>query len=250
MLRTNASRQCGSTGRTRTTICGWGGRLGEKADACFVYLRVFSLAKRARAEFEQAVSLDPRNGEALTDLGEFYTSAPGVVGGGIDKAQALVPQLEKVDPARAHILLARIAESRKDYRDGRARIQAGGGDQRASCICMDDAGQLLSQARTLGRDGSRGRKRIQGGAARSASGSGAVQRRIGADARSKRNLALAAKMLEEYLANYPKTEEGAGIRGATRGWRASRRSWATRTARGRRRRQRCSLRTTTNRRWG
>ncbi len=51
-----------------------------------------NLAKRARSEFEQAVNLDPHDGEALTDLGEFYSSAPGVVGGGNDKAQALVPR--------------------------------------------------------------------------------------------------------------------------------------------------------------
>jgi predicted Zn-dependent protease len=35
-------------------------------------------------------------------------------------------------------------------------------------------------------------------------------------ARSKRNLALAAKMLEEYLGNYPRTEEGPAFEAYTR----------------------------------
>jgi tetratricopeptide (TPR) repeat protein len=66
-------------------------------------------------EFEAAARLDPRNAEALSDLGEFYKEAPGVVGGGMDKAEGVAAQLDKLDPARAHQLRARIAEARKDY---------------------------------------------------------------------------------------------------------------------------------------
>ena len=64
----------------------WLGRvLGERADSAS-FVTAYNLAKRARAEFEQAVRLNPRNAEALADLGEFYNSAPGVVGGGTTKA--------------------------------------------------------------------------------------------------------------------------------------------------------------------
>jgi tetratricopeptide (TPR) repeat protein len=75
----------------------------------------YNLAKRARAEFEQAVQLNPRNAEALADLGEFYNSAPGVVGGGTAKAQGVAAQLDKVDVARAHELRAAIAQENHDY---------------------------------------------------------------------------------------------------------------------------------------
>lgn len=87
--------------------------LGEKADKAS-FVSAFSLAKRARAEFEEAARLDPRNAPALSDLGDFYRQAPGVVGGGIDKAQQIVVQLDKLDPARAHLLRAQIAEQQKD----------------------------------------------------------------------------------------------------------------------------------------
>jgi tetratricopeptide (TPR) repeat protein len=69
--------------------------LGEKADSSS-FVSAFNLAKRARAEFEQAASLDPHDAEALSDLGEFYSSAPSVVGGGNDKAQGLVAQLHRL----------------------------------------------------------------------------------------------------------------------------------------------------------
>ncbi len=93
----------------------WLGRaLGEKANKAS-FLSAFSLGKRVRKEFEEAVRLSPRNAEALADLGEFYHSAPGVVGGGADKAEGVAAQLDKADPVRAHELRGRMAEDRKDY---------------------------------------------------------------------------------------------------------------------------------------
>jgi tetratricopeptide (TPR) repeat protein len=93
----------------------WLGRaLGERADKAS-FVTAYNLAKRARAEFEQATQLNPRNAEALADLGEFYNSAPGVVGGGTAKAENVAAELDRVDPARAHELRAFIAEDRKDY---------------------------------------------------------------------------------------------------------------------------------------
>jgi Tfp pilus assembly protein PilF len=92
----------------------WLGRVvGEKADSSS-FMSAFSLAKRTRAEFEEAVRLNAANAPALADLGEFYYEAPGVVGGGADKADRLALQLDRVDLERAHELRGRIAESRKD----------------------------------------------------------------------------------------------------------------------------------------
>jgi len=101
----------------------WYGRtLGEVADRAN-FLSAYSLAKRARAEFEQAVELNPRNAEALADLGEFYSEAPGVVGGGADKAKGVAVRLEDVDPPRAHELRAAIAREDKDFKTAEREFQ-------------------------------------------------------------------------------------------------------------------------------
>ena len=93
----------------------WLGRtLGERASRAS-FMNAYSLAKRVRAEFEEAVRLNPRNVDALEDLGQFYQEAPGVIGGGADKAEAVAVQLEKLDMAKAHELRARIAGGHKDY---------------------------------------------------------------------------------------------------------------------------------------
>ena len=92
----------------------WFGRtLGEVADRA-TFISAYGLAKHARSEFEQAVQLNPRDAEALADLGEFYSSAPGVVGGGSEKAEGVAAQLDHVDPARAHELRGAIARENKD----------------------------------------------------------------------------------------------------------------------------------------
>jgi hypothetical protein len=193
----------------------WLGRaLGEKADNSS-FMTAFSLAKRARAEFEEAVNLDPRNGEAMSDLGEFYASAPGVVGGGNDKAQALVPRLEKVDPARAHVLLARIAESRKDYATAERELkQAVATSEHPAIAWMTLAGfyrkrEQWDQMETAVESGYRAAQHDRGAGLALYNGASVL-------IRGKRNLALAAKMLEEYLADYPKTEEGPAFEAHTR----------------------------------
>ncbi len=92
----------------------WLGRIyGEKADASSFFTAA-GLAKKVRTEFERAVQLSPDSAEARTDLAEFYLEAPGIVGGGKDKAAAQAQTLAAIDPAKAHWVSGRIAEKKKD----------------------------------------------------------------------------------------------------------------------------------------
>jgi len=92
----------------------WLGRAyGEKADAAG-FLSAAGLAKKSRAELEKAIGLDPFSVEAHTDLAEFYLEAPGIVGGGKDKAKAQADSLLKLSPVHAHWVLGRLAEKDKD----------------------------------------------------------------------------------------------------------------------------------------
>jgi tetratricopeptide (TPR) repeat protein len=106
----------------------WLGRIyGEKADSAN-FFSAASLAGKVHREFEKAVELDPNNVAARTDLAEFYLEAPGIVGGGRDKAEAQAHALASLDPAKSHWVLARIAEKEKDFamaeKEYRAAIEA------------------------------------------------------------------------------------------------------------------------------
>ncbi|HTW57568.1 MAG TPA: tetratricopeptide repeat protein [Terriglobales bacterium] len=92
----------------------WLGRIyGEKADRAG-FLSAAGLAKKVRVAFERAVELDPKSWEARTDLAEFYLEAPGIVGGGKDRAQREADALMLLNPARSHWVAARIEEKDKD----------------------------------------------------------------------------------------------------------------------------------------
>jgi tetratricopeptide (TPR) repeat protein len=86
---------------------------GEKADSAS-FLSAPGWAKKARVAWERAVQIDPSSVEARTDLAEFYFEAPGIVGGGKDKARAQADALMKLAPEKAHWVYARIAEKDKD----------------------------------------------------------------------------------------------------------------------------------------
>jgi tetratricopeptide (TPR) repeat protein len=72
------------------------------------------LAKKVRDEFEASFQLDPKSFHAASDLGEFYINAPGIAGGGSDKAQALIARLQPQSPAFAQRLRAMLEEKNKD----------------------------------------------------------------------------------------------------------------------------------------
>jgi tetratricopeptide (TPR) repeat protein len=77
-------------------------------------ISALSLAIKVRVAFERAVKLDPQNVQAMNDLGEYYVAAPSLIGGGLDKAQALAARMQPNFPSQAHRLLALIAEKQKD----------------------------------------------------------------------------------------------------------------------------------------
>ncbi len=92
----------------------WLGRVyGEKADRAN-FLAAAGLVGKVRGEFERAVQLNPKDVEARLDLAEFYLEAPGIVGGGDQKAREQARSIATVDSGREHWVYARIAEKKKD----------------------------------------------------------------------------------------------------------------------------------------
>jgi tetratricopeptide (TPR) repeat protein len=174
----------------------WLGRaLGRRAETSSP-LFAPRLAVKARQHFEAAVRLDPDNLEALDDLFEYHISAPGFLGGGIDKAEALAPRVAKLEAAEGHYSLYRLAEKRKklDLAEQELRL--------AVSAAPMQVGRLIDLARFLA---GQGRWAESEAAFESAN-------RIAPDnprllfgqaeiyIRSKRNLGSARQLLNQYLA--------------------------------------------------
>ncbi len=106
----------------------WLGRaLGMKASHAGPFTAL-GLARKVRTAFETAVQLDPKNAAAADDLSEFYINAPGIVGGGQDKATDLADRVQNQLPQVAHRIRAMLAEKNKDYGTAEREFKEAVGD--------------------------------------------------------------------------------------------------------------------------
>jgi tetratricopeptide (TPR) repeat protein len=102
----------------------WLGRIyGQKAEKVNPF-SAMGFAKKVRDQFEKAVQLDPNNMDARSDLAEFYVEAPGMVGGGKDKARAQADAIASKNPALAHWVRARLAEKDKNFAEAEIEYKA------------------------------------------------------------------------------------------------------------------------------
>lgn len=181
----------------------WLGRVyGEKADKSG-FLTAAGLAKKVKSEFELAVKLNPKNIDARTDLAEFYLEAPGVIGGGRDKAEAEAQSLAGIDPAKAHWVNARLAEKKKDFttaeNEYRAAIAASHSSANAwlnLAIFYRHAGRLNDMEAA-----------IQHAATAQMDSTGAVMDAAELLISSKRNVPESARLLRQYLSSHSTVEQ-------------------------------------------
>lgn len=174
----------------------WLGRsYGEKADSSN-FLTAAGLAKKVRTEFERAVQLSPDDVAARADLAQFYVEAPGIVGGGKDKAEAQAQALLKLDPGKAHWVKARLAEKAKDMALAEKEYRAAIDSSSNNAVAWLDLAMFYRRV---------GRLDDMESAIIHATSSQSDQSEVLVDAaqtliRAGRNLAAAIQMLEKYLA--------------------------------------------------
>jgi len=104
-------------------------------------------ASKARAYFEKAVGLDPENEEALSDLFDYYLQAPGFLGGGYDKAEAIAKRIAERNPAEGHFAQAELADRRKQFDTAEEHLR------HAIELAPRQVGRVLDLARYLARHG-------------------------------------------------------------------------------------------------
>jgi tetratricopeptide (TPR) repeat protein len=102
----------------------WLGREYGRKAADANPLTAAGLARKAKNEFERAVQLDPANVPARLDLAQYYTEAPAIMGGGLDKARDQAAQMLKYDPSKSHLVLARVAVKERQYGEAEAQFRA------------------------------------------------------------------------------------------------------------------------------
>jgi tetratricopeptide (TPR) repeat protein len=184
----------------------WLGRvLGQQASHAS-FISALGIAKHSLSEMQTAAKLNPQNGPALSDLGDYYAQAPGMAGGGTDKAQAIASQLDKVDSARAAQLRGDIAMEKKDYARAESEYR------QAAAVAKEPADYWTVLANFY-----RGRQRwsdmdtaIQNcvaAAARNKKSGVGLYDGAGVLISAKRNPSLAAQMLENYLSNSSLSEQ-------------------------------------------
>ncbi len=184
----------------------WLGRaLGQQASHAS-FLSAYGIAKHSLSAMQTAVKLNPENGPALSDLGDYYARAPGIAGGGTDKAQAIASELDKVDSARAQQLRGDIAMQAKDY------TTAENSYKEAVAVAQEPADywSVLANFYRSRQDWTDLDSAIQSciaAAAKDKNASYALYDGAGVLISAKRNPSLAAQMLENYLSSSSLNEQ-------------------------------------------
>ncbi len=168
------------------------GRRAENAG----FLTAPRYAVKCRKAFEAAVRRAPDNIEAINDLFSYYLDAPGFLGGGTDKAQALAERLRGLNLAEHHWALAELAAKKKEHAEAERRLRA------ALELEPRRIGRMLDLAKLLARQGKLAEsEELFDRASRIAPDQPKVLlARAGAYIRAGAKLDDARKLLEAYLA--------------------------------------------------
>lgn len=125
----------------------WLGRAYGRRAETEGWLVAPSRASKARQYFEAAVMLDPHNAEAMNDLFDYYLNAPGFLGGGVDKAEAIAKRIEHERPAEFHHEMSQLADHRKQYDEAVTHLR------QAIELAPEELGRVLDLARYLAKIG-------------------------------------------------------------------------------------------------
>ena len=101
-----------------------GNALGEEAQKANKFRQPF-LARRVKTEFEQAVRLDSTSLDARHGLIQFYSVAPGIMGGSMEKAREQAAAVGRLNALRGHVESAQLLEREKDIAGAEREYLAG-----------------------------------------------------------------------------------------------------------------------------
>jgi Flp pilus assembly protein TadD len=125
----------------------WLGRAyGRRAETASIFSAP-GLASKTRQMFEKAVQLDPNNQDALDDLFDYYLQAPGLLGGGIPKAEQVAKRIADLNEAQGQYVQAQLNEKRNEYQAAEEHLR------RAAELAPRQAGRIVDLAIYLAQHG-------------------------------------------------------------------------------------------------
>jgi tetratricopeptide (TPR) repeat protein len=181
----------------------WLGRAyGEKADHSAMF-SALGLARKTHREFEVAVELDEKNFSARQALIEFDCAAPGIVGGGEEKAKPEIEKLLALDASEGHYASGVCRKEKREFAaaDAEFKLALESQPKRADLIYdIGDYATRRSQAERLMEVADIGAR------AAPADPRGMFYRAVGLILKNEKPEA-AEKLLREYLQKAPKRAE-------------------------------------------
>ncbi|HEX7360902.1 MAG TPA: tetratricopeptide repeat protein [Bryobacteraceae bacterium] len=190
----------------------WLGRCYGKRAQTSNFLQAPLLASKARKAFERAVQLNPKNTYALSDLFDYYLNAPGILGGGYDKAASVAEKMSAIDPAEGYFEQAELSQKQEQFRLAENDLK------KSVALGPNQPGHLIALAKLLAKEGLTGESDATFQKAQKAAPNAPRIWFAYADTliQEKRNLKQAKALLEKYLngpitANDPPRQEALNL---------------------------------------
>jgi tetratricopeptide (TPR) repeat protein len=181
----------------------WLGRAYGRVAETSSFVSALGWARKTVRAFERAIELDPSNLEALSDVFEYYLQAPGIAGGGMEKADRIARQIGALNPAEGHWAQANLAEKRKDFTTAEREYRA------AADSAPKEVGRSLDLAAFLAAHGryAESDALFRTAEAEHPDSPKVLYARAASCVRSKRHLGEAAALLERYLGMQTTSED-------------------------------------------
>jgi Flp pilus assembly protein TadD len=119
------------------------------------FMQMAMMSGRLKKAFEKSLELDSNNVAGLIGLSRFYTNAPEVAGGSLEKAKELAVRVQKLLPLQGEIELGHIAAKGEDYAEALKHYEA------AIAIKSDNAGLHNAAGGMLAKLGRKAEARAQ-----------------------------------------------------------------------------------------
>jgi tetratricopeptide (TPR) repeat protein len=120
-----------------------GDAYGRSAQKAGMFSKM-GLAGKCRTAYEKAVELDPKSIDARLALLGFYQQAPGIVGGGMDKALLQAQAIKQLDPARGRMAIAGVYVIEKKYAQAFAEFDEALKEKPGDYAALFQAGRLAA----------------------------------------------------------------------------------------------------------